>query len=168
MKCTAWVAISKHGIIGPFWFENEAGETVTVTKERYIVVLNKFWRTLGARRGVNRGVQWFQQDGATPHTANITMEWLDHRFPNRLISRRREPEWSPHSPDLNPPDFYLWGFLKDNVYGNNPQSIAELKMAINQTIRAIQKQECVRVIDNFARRLQVCHQRRGTHLEHVL
>ena len=89
VKCTAWVAISKHGIVGLLWFENEAGETVTVNKERYIVVLNKFWRELGARCGVNQAVQWFQQDGATPHTANITMEWLDHRYPNRLISRRR-------------------------------------------------------------------------------
>ena len=84
-------------IIGPFWFENADEETVTVTKENYIVALNKFWRA---------------------HTANITMECFDHRFSNLLISRPREPEWSPHSPDLNPPDFYLWGFLKDNVYEN--------------------------------------------------
>ena len=105
-------------------------------------MLNKFWTALGSRRGVNRDVQWFQQDGATPHTANITMEWLDHRFPDRLISRRREPEWSPHSPDLNPPDVYLWGFLNDHVYENRPQSIAELKVAITQKIRAIRKEEC--------------------------
>ena len=168
VKCTAWVAISKHGIIGPFWFEDADEKAATVTKERYIVVLNKFWRALGKRRDINRDVQWFQQDGATPHTANITMEWLDHRFPDRLISRRREPEWSPHSPDLNPPDFYLWGFLKDHVYEKRPQSIAELKVAISQKIRAIRKDECVRVIDNFARRLQVCLQSNGSHLEHML
>ena len=167
VKCTAWVSISKHWIIGPFWFENANEEAVTVTKEHYIVVLNKFWTVLGSR-GVNRDVQWFQQDGATPHTANITMEWLDHRFLDQLISRRREPEWSPHSPDLNPPDFYLWGFLKDHVYENRPQSIAELKVAITQTIRAIRKEECVRVFDNFACWLQVCLQRNGGHLEHVL
>ena len=53
---------------------------MTVNKERYVVVLNKFWRTLSARRGVHREEQWFQQDGATPHTANITMEWPDRRF----------------------------------------------------------------------------------------
>jgi hypothetical protein len=34
------------------------------------------------------------------------------------------------SPDLNPPDFYLWGYLKDNVYENNTQTIGELKAAI--------------------------------------
>ncbi|KAK7090080.1 hypothetical protein V1264_009928 [Littorina saxatilis] len=75
-------------------------------------------------------------------------------------------KWPP--PDLNPPDFYLWGFLKDNVYRNNPQTITELKRAITTTIRGISQQECVRVIDNFARRVQVCLQRRGGHLEHVL
>ena len=47
-----------------------------VNKERYIVVLSKFWRTLCACGGIHREEQWFQQDSATPHTANITMEWL--------------------------------------------------------------------------------------------
>ena len=130
VKCTAWVFISKHGIIGPFWFENDFGEKITVNKERYIVVLKKFWRTLCARRGVYREEQWFQQDSATSHTVNITVEWLHRHFTGQLISRRRIPEWSPHSPDLNPPDFSLWGFLKDHLYQNNPQAIAERKVAI--------------------------------------
>ena len=63
---------------------------------------------------------------------------------------------------------YLWGFLKDHMYENRPQSIAELKVAITQKIRAIRKEECVRVIDSFARRLQVCLRGNGGHLEHVL
>ena len=59
-------------------------------------------------------------------------------------------KWSLHSPDLNPPDFYLWGFLKDHVYQNNPQTIAELKVAITQQIHGITRREHVGVIDNFA------------------
>ena len=67
---------------------------------------------------------------------------------------------------LEPPIcFYLWGYLKDNVYENNPQTIGELKAAITGKIRQIPKEECVRVIDNFARRVRVC---RGQHLEHIL
>jgi hypothetical protein len=38
------------------------------------------------------------------------------------------------------------------VYENNPQTIGELKAAITAKIREIPKEECVRVIDNFARR----------------
>ena len=47
-----------------------------------------------------------------PHTANITLEWLDQRFPGRLISWQRDPEWSPHSPKFNPPDVYPWYLLQ--------------------------------------------------------
>jgi len=40
-------------------------------------------------------------------------------------------------------DFYLWGYLKDNAYQNNPQTIAELKAAIAAKIREIPREECV-------------------------
>ena len=167
-KCTAWVAMSKHGIIGPYWFEDDDGRSQTVNKERCMAVLNKYWASLGRRRGVLRASQWFQQDGATPHTANETLAWLRQSFEERLISRRCDVEWAPHSPDLNHPDFYQWGFLKDNVNQGNPQTIKELKTAITAKIRAIPKEECVKVIDNFARRVQVCLQRNGGHLENIL
>ena len=75
----------------------------------------------------------------------------------------------PTSKVVNHPDTL---FLPDStnlqVYENRPQSIAELKVAITQKIRAVRKEECIRVIDNFARRFQVCLQRNGGHLEHVL
>ena len=58
--------------------------------------------------------------------------------------------------------------LKDHVYENGPQSIAELKAAINQMICAIRKEGRVRVINNFAHRLQVCLMRNVGHLEHLL
>ena len=73
VKCTAWVAISKHGIIGPLWFEDDDEKSVTINTERYVQVLLKFWTTLGRQRGVVRALQWFQQDGATPHTSNESL-----------------------------------------------------------------------------------------------
>ena len=100
--------------------------------------------------------------------SQVTLEWLSQCFPQRLVSRCQDPEWSPHSPDLNTPDFFLWGYLKDRVYENNPKTIPELKQVITQNIRAITKQECIRVIDNFARHLQVCLQQKEGHLEHIL
>ncbi|XP_075164295.1 uncharacterized protein LOC142236896 [Haematobia irritans] len=35
--------------------------------------------------------------------------------------------WPPRSPDLTAPDFFLWGYLKDKVYVNNPQTLQQLK-----------------------------------------
>ena len=76
VKCTAWVAISKHGIIGPFWFEDDNERSMTINTERYVQVVGKFWTALGRRRGVIRVLQWFQQDGATPQSSNESLAWL--------------------------------------------------------------------------------------------
>ena len=122
-------------------------------------VLNSAWSTERSRQGppvVPAG--WCH-----PHPSNKALAWLQQRFPDRLISRRCDLQWSPHSPNLNPPDFYLWGYLKDRVYGNNPQIIPDLKAAI----RAIPRDECRRVIKNFACWIQMCLNRQGAHLEHI-
>ena len=52
-KCTAFVAMSSKGIIGPFWFESEEGETETINKERYVDVVRRFIRELKRRQGVS-------------------------------------------------------------------------------------------------------------------
>jgi len=163
VKCIAWIAISKHGIIGPFWFKDDNERSVTINTKRYVQVLGKFWTALGRRIGVVRVLQWLQQDGANPHSLHESLAWLQQRFPDRLISRRCDPQWSPHSPDLNPLDFYLWGYLKDRVYGNNPQTIPDLKAAI----RVIPREECRRVIENFAHWIQMCLQHQGAYVEHI-
>ena len=54
----------------------------TINTERYVQVLGKFWTALGRRRGVVRDLQWFQQDGATPHSSNESLAWLQQRFPD--------------------------------------------------------------------------------------
>ena len=55
-------------------------------------VLRMFWTAMGRRNRVRdpnrfqRDEQWFQQDGATLHTANVTLAWLDEKLPDSLIS----------------------------------------------------------------------------------
>ncbi|KAJ4437726.1 hypothetical protein ANN_17871 [Periplaneta americana] len=41
-------------------------------------------------------------------------------------------EWPSRSPDLNPCDFWLWGYLKDRVYQGNIRSLADLKASIQR------------------------------------
>jgi len=53
------------------------------------------------------------------------------------------------------------------VYDNNPQTIPDLKAAITAAIRAIPREACGRVIENFARRIQMFLQHQGAHLEHI-
>jgi len=65
-------------------------------------------------------------------------------------------------------NFYLWGYLKDNMYQYNPQTTGELMAAITAKISEILREECVQVIENFARHMQVCLQGHGGYLEHIL
>ncbi|GFV75832.1 hypothetical protein TNCV_1757601 [Trichonephila clavipes] len=57
----------------------------------------------------NHDVQelWFQQDGATCHTARATIDLLKDTFGDRLISRFGPVNWPPRSCDLTPLDYFL-------------------------------------------------------------
>ena len=85
---------------------------------------------------------WFQQDGATCHTAHATMALLHEKFPGRIISRNSEVSWPPRSCDLTPLDFFLWGHLKSKVYVNMPTTIQQLKDEISGRIDEIDEQLC--------------------------
>ena len=111
---------------------------------------------------------WFQQDGATPHTSGEVLSWLEKTFGTHFISYRTNNVWPPHSPDLSPLDFFLWGFLKDRVYTPAPTTLGDLKAAIRCEMRKIPVQTCRAVIDNFNKRLDVVLRTGGRHLEHVL
>ncbi|GFS94002.1 uncharacterized protein TNCV_4480521 [Trichonephila clavipes] len=70
----------------------------------------------------NHDVQelWFQQDGATCHTARATIDLLKDTFGDRLISRFGPVNWPPRSCDLTPLDYFLWGYVKSLVYADKP------------------------------------------------
>ena len=168
VKVTAWCALSYRGIIGPYWFEDGNERAVTVNQVIYRATVRKFCVALRRRRTIPFDMQWFQQDGATPHTAIETRQLLTQKFGDRVISFRTEHIWAPHSPDLNPLEFFLWGHAKDNVYRNNPQTDQNLKHEVAQFVRNIPRDMCHRVIENFAVRLNACMNRNGGHIEHII
>ena len=47
--------------------------------------------------------------------------------------------WPPRSPDLNPADFYLWGYLKTVVYNPQPKKLDDLMANIKREINKIPK-----------------------------
>ncbi|GFU43671.1 putative DD41D transposase [Trichonephila clavipes] len=63
---------------------------------------------------------WFQQDGATCHTARVTIDLLKNTFGDRLISRFGPVNWPQRSCDLTPLDYFLWGYVKSLVYADTP------------------------------------------------
>ena len=66
-RFTVWREFCSRVIIGPFFFENEQEVAVTVNGDRYRTILNEFLFTKIEEEDI--GNIWFQQDGATSHTA---------------------------------------------------------------------------------------------------
>jgi len=83
-RVTVWCAVSRSGAVGPYSFE-EGGETVTVTSNRYCEMLANFLRPRLEEFDDSEDF-WFQQDGATAHTALRSLGMLREMFPSRLIS----------------------------------------------------------------------------------
>ncbi|GFW45502.1 uncharacterized protein TNCV_3244421 [Trichonephila clavipes] len=137
-KLTVWCALRAGGIIGPYFFKNYEGHNVTVNGDRYRAMITNFF----IPELNNHDVQelWFQQDGATCHTARATIDLLKDTFGDRLISRFGPVNWPPRSCDLPPLDYFLWGYVKSLVYANKPQTLDYLEDNIRRVIADIRPQ----------------------------
>ena len=125
LKCTAWVAISKHDI-KPFWFEDNNEHFVKINTDRYVHVFHKFWAALGWQKEVIRIRQCFEQDLPTPHTLNESLAWLNQpqMWPTvvAVFTRLKSPIFLSLGISLGPglcpqPPMYSW--LENRNRSNN-------------------------------------------------
>ncbi|GBO01369.1 hypothetical protein AVEN_275664-1 [Araneus ventricosus] len=132
-KSLCGAGLRQHLSLALFFFE-EIGPSgpvaCTVNGTRYESLLrNHLIRALQQRGCVDTTI--FMQVGASQHIAIPVKQLLNLHFGNdRIISRHFPTTWPPWSPDLNPCDFWLWGYLKNVVYGGPIANLAELKNRI--------------------------------------
>ncbi|GFO47443.1 Aprataxin [Plakobranchus ocellatus] len=84
---------------------------ITPFASRYCSTLDRLKEAIRRKRPelLRRGVV-LQHDNATPHSANLTQQWLE-RFGWEILPHPA------HSPDLAPSDFHLFGPLKRHLGG---------------------------------------------------
>ncbi|GFT35911.1 uncharacterized protein TNCV_2154631 [Trichonephila clavipes] len=135
------------------FFKNDEGHNVTVNGDRYRAMITNFF----IPELNNHDVQelWFQQDGATCHTARATIDLLKDTFGDRLISRFGPVNWPPRSCDLTPLDYFLWGNVKSLVYADKPQTLDHFSLPWGVTAyhllhRLISRQVANMVTKNYA------------------
>ena len=132
----AWVMISctvsGHGILSPYFVEDESQNPLTVNQECYReIIIAPFVRDLKhfcRSRNLPLRWQWLQQDGATAHTVGELLACPQQHFGDCLISHGTEFLFPSHSPDLMAPDAYIWGMLKESVFRSDdpPGNVPEL------------------------------------------
>ncbi|GFX66185.1 hypothetical protein TNCV_738461 [Trichonephila clavipes] len=111
---------------------------------------------------------WFQQDGATCHTARATIDLLKDTFGDRLISRFGPVNWPPRSCDLTPLDYFLWGYVKSVVYADKPQTLDHLEDNIRRIIADIRPQMLEKVIENWTSRLDYIRASHGSPMPEII
>ena len=146
-ECGYW----SRGIIGPFFFENKQREAVIVNGDRYRAMLNEVLFTKIEEENI--GNIWFQQEWATCHKAEATLDVLRPILEDRIISRRADVVCPPQSCDLTPWIYYLWGSVKNKCYADKPETIDALKDNIREAIGQIQLHRIDNVLKNWIDRL---------------
>ena len=89
-------------------------------------------------------------------------------FPEHVISRFRDAEWPPRSPDLSACDFFLWGYLKEKVYAQRPHTVQQLKDYIREEIQEIPVNMVRKVMDNVRQRAEMCVKYNGSHVSDII
>jgi hypothetical protein len=72
-----------------------------------------------------------------------------------------------NSPDLNPCDYFLWGFLKENISPKKPKTIMQLRALVIQACSEITEDMCHRVI-NITVHAEEVARHNGGHTAHLI
>ncbi|GFG31154.1 hypothetical protein Cfor_10734 [Coptotermes formosanus] len=133
-KLTVRCGIASFWLLGPYIFEDNEGEAVIVTSERYVDMLCNFCEPELRRRGIDFSSVCFHQDGATAHTARTSMDFLREMF---------------HS---------------TKVFISKPRTVEELEQRTEEEIAAIPEQMTRRMMENRRGRLEQCLRNCGEYL----
>ncbi|GFT03300.1 uncharacterized protein TNCV_2984851 [Trichonephila clavipes] len=170
-KVTVWVGFTTSTVIWPFFFEEMRDSgfvTATVTGERYADMLqNRIIPSLADKHPLERTI--FMQDGAPPHIARRVKDLSRRSFGDDFVlSHHFHHAWPPRSPDLSPCDYWLWGYLKSQVYRDRPTSLGMLKDNIRLHCLTITPDMLYSAVHNIIPRLQLLLRNDGEHIEHFL
>lgn len=150
-----WCGILNNTLIEPYFYDG------TLSGQRYLEFLENILPLLMECIPLQiRKTMWIQQDGAPAHNAKVVIDYLNQHFPQSWLGTRGPLEWPPRSPDLTPLDFFLWGYLKNNVYSEQSTSLNDLKERITKA--------CKTVTSSILERYEKCTENNGGHFENYL
>ncbi|XP_066145915.1 uncharacterized protein [Euwallacea fornicatus] len=160
-----WAGIIGNRLIGPVVFPNR------LTAQHYLHFLQNELAGLLEDIPLHTRLQmYYQQDGAPAHFGNNVKNWLDEKFPGRWIGRGSPITWPPRSPDLNPLDYFFWGFMCSIIYATEINTREELLDRINLAANQIKENtfQISRASQSIKKRSRLCIQQNGNLFENLL
>jgi hypothetical protein len=140
-----------------------------VTGQRYAHMLGNFLGPVLACHPVTEET-FFSPTiwGYEPHRTRFDGS-CEELFPNHVVYRYGDITWPARSPDLSACDFFLWGYLKSQVFkARAPYTVQELKHRIQQEVKRIPVETLQRVMGDVRKRPTECLERYGGNLNDVI
>lgn len=158
-----WAAVIGDRFLGPHIFQGNLNGVM------YLDFLqHDLPQILDAIDPVHRQEIIFQQDGAPPHFNTNVRDWLSANYPT-WIGRGGPVPWPARSPDLNPMDFFVWGFMKSEVYATPVNTEEELQNRILAAAQKVREKLSHKVtVGAMRKRARACIREHGGHFENKL
>lgn len=106
----------------------------------------------------------FQQDWAPAHGAKSTIAYLEAKVKNYLT----KDQWPSNSPDLNPLDFSVWGYIEERLRTRKITDLGVLKKALLKEWNDMDPDYLRRTINSLPKRIQACIDADGGHFENLV
>lgn len=106
----------------------------------------------------------YMHDGAPAHTAGMVRQHLNDTF-QEWIGLNGPILWPARSPDFNPMDFFLWGYIKNLVYVQSVENRDDTWQLIQDAFRTITPQMLLDTVRDVQRRAEFCIRHEGQHFE---
>ena len=109
------------------------------------------------------GRHWFfQQDGAKPHSHNLTQQWCQDNFPSFIDNNC----WPRNSPDLNLLDYSIWDEFVNTINWNKVKSKTTLVQQLKSSFKNIRQSIVFESCASWTNRLYLMSQNDGNYLRY--
>ncbi|KFM76632.1 hypothetical protein X975_21839, partial [Stegodyphus mimosarum] len=151
-KVNVWYGLMHDRVIGPFFFREKRISSVAC-----LDMLKNF---LFPQLEELQPHVFLQQDGTPPPWGTIVRSSLNDHFTGRWIGRGGPIPWPPRLMD-----FFLWGFVKDNVYRRRVSNMDDLKARITTAIASVDADMLAGTWGEIEYRLDFLRATKGAHVE---
>lgn len=158
-----WCGLIGSVVVGPVFYNG------TLTGNRYMeFIRNVLEDFLDNANYLMRQNLYFQQDGAPAHNYHLVQTYLDTIFAEKWIGTNGPIQWPARSPDLSPLDFFLWGYLKNEVYKTRYDNVRELQDKVREVFRQLDRRTILRATQSVLKRARKCIEQEGDTFEQYL
>lgn len=123
-------------------------------------VLKPFVKT-DLKRLYPNGDAIFHQDSAPAHVAKNTLKF----FADSKLAYVDPESWMPQSPDLAPMDYFVWGYLKQQLWKRKVTTINGLKRALLDEWKKLPQEMINRALIHWKKRCRLTYYNKGRQIE---